>query len=156
MDEREEIKRKVEEIVEPIIDLMGMELVDLEYVLEPKGWVLRIYIDKSGGVTLDDCVFVSEEVGRVLDVEDPIPHSYHLEVSSPGIERPLRKEKDFLRFAGRKVKVKCKEKVSGRKNFKGTILGFENGCLILDVTGFGRVEIQKENIEKAKLMWEEW
>ncbi len=156
MDEREEIRKKVEAIVEPVLDLLGVELVDLEYVLEPKGWVVRIYIDKAGGVSIRDCVFVSEEVSRVLDVEDPIPHSYHLEVSSPGIERPIKKEKDFIRFTGRKVKVKCKEKVSGRKNFKGTIVGFEKGFLILDVDNLGRVQIEKDNIDKANLVWEEW
>ncbi len=156
MNEREEVRKKVEEIVEPVLELLGMELVDVEYNLEPRGWVLRIYIDKEGGVTIDDCVFASEELGRVLDVEDPIPHSYNLEVSSPGIERPLRRERDFLRFKGRKVKVRLKEKISGRRNFKGTILGYEDGNLVIEVEGSGVFRLPKGSIDRAKLVWEEW
>ncbi len=156
MNEREDIKKKVEEIVTPALELLGFELVDLEYNLEPKGWVLRIYIDKKGGVTIDDCVFVSEEIGRILDVEDPIPHSYNLEVSSPGVDRPLRKERDFLKNVGRKVRVRLREKMDGRRNFRGRILDFENGQLVIEVEGQGIFRLPHESIEKAKLIWEDW
>ena len=100
--------KKISYLVEPLIDEMGFELVDIEYLSERGRWVLRIYADKKGGITLDDCARVSRELGDFIDVKDVIQHEYVLEVSSPGLNRPLKKEKDFLRAVGKKVKVKSK------------------------------------------------
>src|SRR5512139_3158467 len=100
-----EIVDRVRSIVHPILD-EGMELVDIEYRRESKGWVLRITLDKEGGVTLDDCSRISHEVGMNLDIEDLIQNPYTLEVSSPGLNRPLRGEKDFMKYRHRLIKVK--------------------------------------------------
>ena len=89
-----------------IVEELGYELVDLEYKKEGPHWCLRLYIDKPGGITLDDCQEVSQRVGDVLDIKDPIPHNYFLEVSSVGLDRPLKKEEDFVRFKGRNVDLK--------------------------------------------------
>src|SRR3989337_223784 len=101
-----EIVDRVHAIADPIFSNEGMELVEIEYRRESRGWVLRLYIDKEGGVTLDDCTHVNREVGRSLDVEDFITTPYTLEVSSPGLNRPLKNEKDFSRYLNHRVKVK--------------------------------------------------
>jgi hypothetical protein len=95
-----------------------MELVDIEYRREPVGWVLRLTIDKGGGVTLDDCTRVSQEIGRSLDVEDVIPNPYHLEVSSPGLDRPLKNERDFIRFSDRRIRVKTMDPMENKRLLK--------------------------------------
>ena len=105
MTEREIVER-VRAMIHPIVLNEGMEVVDIEYRRESGGWVLRLILDKEGGVTLDDCTRVSQEVGRSLDVEDIIPTPYTLEVSSPGLTRPLKTEKDFMKYLHRLVKVK--------------------------------------------------
>src|SRR4030043_1474870 len=101
-----EIINRVMKIIDPILLDEGMECVDVDYRREARGWVLRLYIDKEGGVTLDDCTRVSHEVGRSLDVEDVILNPYTLEVSSPGLNRPLKDEKDFIKYCNRLIKVK--------------------------------------------------
>ena len=139
-----------------------MELVDLEYKHEGRDWFLRIFIDKEGGVTLDDCADVSREVGAVLEVEDLIRTAYRLEVSSPGIDRPLKKVKDFERFSGSLVKVKTYESLDpdqrghARKTFVGTLLGIENGMVRIEQTDKkgGVVEFPLEGIAKANIEYE--
>ena len=117
--------QEVRQVVEPILESQGLELVDLEYQRESQGWVLRIYLDREGGVSLDDCAGISHEVGAVLEVKDLIPSSYTLEVSSPGLTRPLKKPEDFNKFRNQMVKIKLYEPLDGRRNFKGTLLGLE-------------------------------
>jgi len=149
-------------IVVPILETMSMELVDLEYKHEGRDWFLRIFIDKEGGVTLDDCADVSREVGAVLEVEDLVRTAYRLEVSSPGIDRPLKKVKDFERFAGRLVKLKTYESLDpdqrghARKTFVGILLGIENGLVRIEQTDKkgGVVEFPLEGIAKANLEYE--
>ena len=141
---------------------MSMELVDLEYKHEGRDWFLRIFIDKEGGVTLDDCADVSREVGAVLEVEELIRTAYRLEVSSPGIDRPLKKVKDFERFSGSLVKVKTYESLDpdqrghARKTFVGTLLGIENGMVRIEQTDKkgGVVEFPLEGIAKANIEYE--
>ncbi|MCS7202151.1 MAG: ribosome maturation factor RimP [Dictyoglomus sp.] len=127
-----EIIKKVKEIAEPILEKEGIELVDIEYQREKKGWVLRFYIHKPGGVSVEDCALISEKIGRELDFYDPIPHSYTLEVSSPGLDRPLTKISDFKRNIGEKVIIFLKESYEGEKNIQGKILGIENNEVILE------------------------
>ena len=138
------------QLIEPILEPERIELVDLEFKLESGRWVLRLYIDADGGVALTHCELVSRQVGALLDLEDSIEHSYHLEVSSPGINRVLRKEKDFSLFAGSPVKIRTRRKLGGRRNFQGTLMGMENSRIVLQVDG-KRVEISPENLDKARL-----
>ncbi len=95
-----QVTEQVEQLVQPLLDDLGFELVDLEYQREQNGWVLRFFLDKEGGITLDNCAEASREISTLLDVEDLVPTAYNLEVSSPGLERPLKKLSDFKRFAG--------------------------------------------------------
>jgi len=144
------MKEKIKEIIEIPILRKNMELVDLEWRRERHGWVLRIFIDKPGGVTVEDCAKISGIVGEILDKEDIIHHSYVLEVSSPGIERPLVKKEDYERFRGEKAKITLKTPISGRKNFTGIIIGIKNDLVQMEVEG--KVwEFSLENIKKAKL-----
>ena len=99
------IAKRIIDLVEPILDEVGYELVDVEYLSKYGKWVLRVYIDKEGGISIDDCVQVSEELGDLIDIKEIIEHEYVLEVSSPGLNRPLKKEKDFSRAIDRKIKV---------------------------------------------------
>ena len=117
--------------VEHIVRHEGMELVDLEYKSERSGWVLRIFIDRDGGVDLEDCAEVSKQVGMMLDVENIIQQSYTLEVSSPGLDRKLRKPEDFKRFEGRMVRIKLVQDHAGRKKFRGRLSGLEGGEVLL-------------------------
>jgi ribosome maturation factor RimP len=108
----------VENLAKPIIEELGLELVDIEYVREGADWYLRIYIDKDGGVTLDDCESVSRPLSKKLDEVDPIPQAYLLEVSSPGVERPFKKDRDFEKAIGENVKIKFYKAINGKKQLK--------------------------------------
>ena len=137
-------------MIEPVLEPEGIELVDIEFKLEGGRWVLRLFIDTPQGVTLDDCELVSRQIGALLDIKDPIEHRYVLEVSSPGINRVLRKEEDFRLFAGSPVRIRTRHKLIGRRNFQGILKGLENSAIILEVDG-ARVEIDPKNVEKANL-----
>lgn len=118
-----EIVDRVHSIVNPILSNEEIELVEVEYRREARGWVLRLYVDKEGGATLEDCTRVSQEVGRILDMEDFISIPYTLEVSSPGLTRPLKSEKDFIKYRNRLIKVKTLDPIENRRQFKGKLLG---------------------------------
>lgn len=118
----EEITDRVTKIVNPILSSDGIELVGVEYRRETRGSVLRLYIDKEGGITVDDCTRISREVGRILDVENLIDAFYTLEVSSPGLTRPLKTEKDFMKHQNRLISVKTVEPIENRRQFKGRLL----------------------------------
>lgn len=147
----EGLEERIRALAEPVLGSFGIELVDVVYTTEHGRRVLRVFIDKPGGITLDDCSEASRELGTVLDVEDPIPQSYMLEVSSPGLDRPLKREDDFRRFLGRKAKIKSKEALEGRRNFTATIDSVEAGKV--HVTDFDgkKFEIAISNIDRAKL-----
>jgi ribosome maturation factor RimP len=115
------ILEKVRELAEPIIKDLNLELVDIEYLPQKGQGIVRIIIDKDPGVTLDDCTKVSREVGYVLEIKDLFTHPYHLEVSSPGLERPLKTLGDFEKFLGRKVALKSFEVMNGKRIFMGTL-----------------------------------
>jgi len=136
---------------EPGIRALGFELVDVEYAADGGRNVLRIYIDSPAGITVDDCAKVSRQVSAVLDVEDPIPEQYVLEVSSPGLDRPLVKREDFERFAGQQVKVRMREAVTGRRNFKGTLVGVEGDAIVVHVDQ-ERYSLPMAKIERARLV----
>jgi ribosome maturation factor RimP len=150
------ITSKIEELVTPILQELNLELVDIEYVKEGRDWFLRIYIDTpSGGIDIEQCAQVSEKLSEKLDVVDPITDNYFLEVSSPGAERPLKKDADFLQAIGKHVYIKTYEPVNGAKEFEGTLLSYsaEEGALI-EVrvkTRRIKIEIDKEKIALARL-----
>lgn len=150
---------KVAELIVPVLDEMGFELVLLEYRREGRDMVLRLFIDKEGGITLDDCAQVSREVDVLLEVEDPITSAYRLEVSSPGIDRPLTKAADYERFRDRLVKVKTIDKCDPdqrgyqRKTFVGKLLGLQDDMVRIEQTDKkgGVVELPLCDIERANL-----
>lgn len=119
------------ELAEPIVTEKGFELVDVEYVKEGAGWYLRVYIDKPGGITIDDCQAVSEQLSDRLDRYDPIKQSYFLEVSSPGLERPLKTERDFERYKGEDVEVRTFEPINGSRVFEGKLAGLRNDDIVI-------------------------
>jgi ribosome maturation factor RimP len=120
----------VTELVTPILDELGLELVDIEYKKEGSNWFLRVFIDnETGNIDIDDCGLVSERLSQRLDEVDPIPTAYFLEVSSPGAERPLRKESDFRKAVGRHVHIVTKEPLEGSTVFEGELVSFEDGQL---------------------------
>ncbi|HJQ70169.1 MAG TPA: ribosome maturation factor RimP [Blastocatellia bacterium] len=142
------------EIIERVTSREGMELVHWEAVGPRNHFVLRIYIDKPGGVNHGDCEVVSNQVGLLLEVEDLIPHKYTLEVSSPGIERGLYKPKDYERFAGSRVKLKVSEPINGQRNFRGRLVGIDQNTVRFDADGSGLIEIPYESIVKANIEYE--
>ena len=142
------------EVIERITSREGLELVHWEAVGPRNHFVLRIFIDKPGGVNHGDCEKVSNQVGLLLDVEDLIPHKYTLEVSSPGVERGLYKTKDYERFAGNRVKLKISEPINGQRNFRGRLVGIDQGTVSFDADGVGLIEIPYESIVKANIEYE--
>jgi ribosome maturation factor RimP len=141
----------VTRLAEPLCSSQGMELVHVEYRREVGGRVLRLYIYNPGGVKLDDCVDVSRELSDILDARTDAGAPYRLEVSSPGIERPLGKLEDFRRFAGRKAKVRTREALEGRRNYTGVIKAVIDGTVQMDVDG-STVGIDHDNISRARLV----
>lgn len=133
------IAARVTTLLEPLVAREGFELVEVEWAREGSSWVLRLFVDRPGGVTLDHCQELSRTVETVLDVEDFIEPTYHLEVSSPGVERPLRKPEHFQRFAGERVQVKSFGPVDAghgaRKSWTGILKGFEDGAVLVEVDG---------------------
>lgn len=145
------VEKIAEKLVMPIIENENFELVDIEYKKEGSNWYLRIYIDKPGGITLDDCQKVSEHLSDELDKEDPIKENYFLEVSSPGLDRPLKKESDFIRFKGEIVEIKLYEPLNGNKVIEGELLGLENGTIKVNVADVGLVELPKDKVALTRL-----
>ena len=129
------VTQSVTELIEPGLLADGLELVDVEFKKEGKSWVLRIYIDREGGVTLADCQKVSRLAGDLIEVEEAIEPVYTLEVSSPGLNRVLKKEKDFLKYSGKKIYVQCHAPMDGRKKFTGILTGFIDQSIHLEVDG---------------------
>ena len=145
--------REVSFLIEPILDEMEIELVDVEYLSEGGRWILRIYVDRDEGITLDDCVRVSREIGDLIDVKDLFQQPYVLEVSSPGLNRPLKKEKDFVRAVGKDVNIRMAAPVDGRRNFKGKLQAFEDGVLCVTAND-DRFLLLYGGVEKANLVYD--
>lgn len=151
MDSREtNIIVNIRELLEPLLMQNGLELFDVEFTGQGRKGVLRVYIDKDEGVTIDDCALISRELGTLLDIHDVIPGSYTLEVSSPGLTRALRTPGDFVRFTGKKVKIKTRAEIEKRKVFVGKILEFKDDLVTVDTDGV-RFSIPYGEIEKANL-----
>ena len=146
----ETVVAAVTSLIKPVLQELGLELVDVLYRRESSGWVLRLVIDKEGGVTLENCTAVSREVSHLLDIEDFIEQAYNLEVTSPGLDRPLKSTGDFQRFAGRKAKVTTREPIDGNHVFIGTIFKVEDEIIIMKVDR-QELRIPFSEIAKARL-----
>ncbi len=153
---------RIEALVQPVLEDLGFELVDLEYKRENRGWVLRFFLDRDGGITLDDCADASREISTLLDVEDLISTAYNLEVSSPGLERVLKKPADFERFAGNLARISTVRPLDpdqsgkGRKKFTGRLVGLEGADVVMKIADTPPVEIHLpfDAIDKANLVFE--
>ncbi len=150
MAKREEYESKTEALLAPIIEEMKLELVDVEYVKEAGENYLRAYIDKEGGVDINDCEAVSRRVSDLLDEKDFIPDAYILEVSSPGLGRQLKKDKDFVRENGKEVEVKLFKAVEQSKEFRGVLAGFDDKTVTVTIDG-NDVAFERANISKISL-----
>ena len=154
---KDSVSDRAGQIAEPILRNEGLELVDAEYLREGGRWVLRLYIDRVGqdtAVGIEDCQRASHAVETALEVADVVPHEYSLEVSSPGIERPLKKPEHFVRYVGRKVRVRTYGPLFDppRKNFSGLLVGFKDDLAEIEVEGAGRFNIARKDIAKANLV----
>lgn len=142
---------ELEQLIAPFLENESFELVDLQYVTESDRKVLRIFVDKEGGIKLCDCEYLSGKVGDLLDKADIIPDSYVLEVSSPGLDRILKKEKDFIKFIGKKARITTFAPVSGQKNFIGEIVSCTCGKLVINDVSTGKRDIELQMIARARL-----
>lgn len=153
------IKQSANEIVanlaEPHAAALGLEVVDVQFLKEGGQRILRVLIDREGGISLDDCEALSRALGEDLDQADPIPYSYCLEVSSPGIERPLKKEQDFRRFAGRQINCRLYSPLQGRKNFSGVLLGLEGQEILLESESGAVIRLPLSSVASARLVFKE-
>ncbi|WP_257350003.1 ribosome maturation factor RimP [Pseudalkalibacillus decolorationis] len=143
-----------EELVIPILESMNLELVDVEFVKEGKNWFLRVYIDSDEGVDIEECGKVSEQLGGKLDELDPIQEAYFLEVSSPGVERPLKKEQDIRKAIGKLVHIKTYEQIEGQKEFEGTLVNFDGNDLTIEIrvkTRIKSMSIPYDKVANARL-----
>ena len=146
----DQIITAVELFARPVLDDMGLELVEVQFRRESAGWILRLFIDREGGVNVDDCALVSRQISAYLEVEDIIENAYNLEVSSPGLERPLKKKEDFVRFAGRKARIKFKEPIDGQRVFTGILGSVDENKITLSVDG-QQMEIDLDAVARARL-----
>ena len=140
-------------LIEPVLVTEGLELVDVEYKKEGKNWVLRLFIDKEGGITVADCQKVSHLAGDLIEVEETITTPYSLEVSSPGLNRVLKREKDFLKFKGRQIHLHSLSPIDNRKKFTGILTDFKDKAVFLEVDG-KILEVPLRQIGKANLVIE--
>jgi len=141
------------DVVEPVVGSMGYEMVGAVIGGKPGDRILRVYIDTPAGVTVDDCEAVSHQLSAVLDVEDPIGEPYVLEISSPGVDRPLFREADYVQYVGEQAFVRTLEPIEGRRRFKGLLCGIESGAVVIEVDGQAwRLPI--EVVEEAHLIGE--
>jgi len=147
----DEVLARIQATVAEIVGFAGMELVHLEMRREGAGLVLRLFIDKDGGVTLDDCARISRQVSSQLDADDPIPNRYTLEVSSPGIDRPLVREEDYGRFAGHNIRLTTAAPLEGQRRFSGRLIGLADGNVRLALEDGREVAIPREQVSMARL-----
>ena len=154
MTKREEYEQKTEKLLMPIMEANGFELVDVEYVKEAGNWYLRAYIDKAGGITVDDCEVVNRELGDLLDRDDFIDDSYILEVSSPGLGRPLKKERDFIRSKGEEVEIRTYRMVDRQKEFRGVLKAWDKDTVTIETEDGQEQIFDRDNIALIRLAFD--
>lgn len=153
VNNKESIIKKIEGIAEPAATEMGLSLVDVEYLQDGGYWYVRVYVEKmDGDITLEDCATLSGKIDEAVD--KLIEQRFFLEVSSPGIERPLKKPADYIRFKGEKVKLSLKHKVNDNKNFEGVIADFKENTVFLEINENEIMEIPLSEVRKANLVYE--
>ena len=150
MSRRETYEKQAEELLAPVVDSKGFELVDVEYVKEGGTWYLRGYIDKPGGITVNDCEAVSREFSEKLDEKDFIEDSYIMEISSPGLDRPLKKEKDYQRSLGRLIEVRTYRPIDKRKEFCGVLKAYDEDTVTIEEDGRD-ITFQKKDTALVRL-----
>lgn len=154
MSKKEMYEQKTEELLLPIMEEHQFELVDVEYVKEGGTWYLRAYIDKPGGITVDDCEVVSRRLSDLLDEKDYIEDAYILEVSSPGLGRPLKKDKDFARSIGEEVEVRTFRPVHHQKEFTGILKGYDDKKIIIEMENQEEMEFERSEIALVRLAFD--
>ena len=154
MSQREQYEKKTEELILPILDEKGFELVDVEYVKEGQDYFLRAYIDKPGGITIDDCVAVSREMNVLLDELDYVEGAYTFEVSSPGLGRPLKKARDFERSLGQEVEIRTYKAIDGSKEFYGILHAYDDDSVTVLSEDDEEVTFNKSDIALIRLAFD--
>ncbi len=154
MSKRETYEQKTEEILLPIVQRHGFELVDVEFVREGSSWYLRAYIDKPGGIFVDDCEMVSRELSDILDEKDYIEESYILEVSSPGLGRPLKKDKDFERSLGEEVEIRTYRPIDRQKEFTGVLKAYSQDTVTIGLEDGNTRTFEKSDIALIRLAFD--
>lgn len=154
MSKRETYETHTEELITPILDRMNFELVDVEYVKEGGTWYLRAYIDKEGGITVNDCEAVAREMNEILDREDFVEDSYVFEVSSPGLGRPLKKEKDYIRSMGREVEIRTYRAINREKEFYGILSAYDENTVTIKTEDGTEMTFEKSDIALIRLAFD--
>lgn len=154
MSKKEEYEQKAEAMLQPIVDEHGFELVDVEYVKEGGNWYLRAYIDKEGGIAVDDCEVVSRAFGNMLDEKDFIEDSYILEVSSPGLGRPLKKEKDYVRSMGKELEIRTYRAIDRQKEFFGVLSAYDENSVTITMEDGSEQTFNKSEIALIRLAFD--
>lgn len=154
MSRREVYEQKTEELLMPIMEEHRFELVDVEYVKEGSNWYLRAYIDKEGGITVDDCELVSRRMSDLLDEEDYIEESYIFEVSSPGLGRPLKKEKDYARSMGKELEIRTYRAINKEKEFYGILKSYDDSTVTIELDGGTEMRFVKSDIALIRLAFD--
>jgi len=147
-------EQKTEELINPLIEESGFELVDVEYVKEAGNYYLRVYIDKPGGITVDDCEVISRSFNDILDSEDYIEDSYIFEVSSPGLGRPLKKDRDFERSIGKEVDIKLYKAVDHSKDFTGVLVSYDGNTVVIETDDEKTISFEKKEIALIRLSFD--
>lgn len=148
---KKDYESRTEALVMPIVEEKGFELVDVEWVKEGANWYLRAYIDKENGITVDDCEVVSRKLSDLLDEEDFISENYILEVSSPGLDRPLKKEKDFARSIGKDVEVKLFKAINKEKEFTGVLTAYDEDTVTIEMEDESEMQFKRSEIARIRL-----
>lgn len=154
MSKRETYETRTEELITPILDRMNFELVDVEYVKEGGTWYLRAYIDKEGGITVNDCEAVAREMNEILDREDFVEDSYVFEVSSPGLGRPLKKEKDYIRSTGKEVEIRTYRAINREKEFYGILSAYDENTVTIKTEDGTEMTFEKSDIALIRLAFD--
>ena len=154
MSKRETYETRTEELITPILDRMNFELVDVEYVKEGGTWYLRADIDKEGGITVNDCEAVAREMNEILDREDFVEDSYVFEVSSPGLGRPLKKEKDYIRSMGKEVEIRTYRAINREKEFYGILSAYDENTVTIKTEDGTEMTFEKSNIALIRLAFD--
>lgn len=154
MSKRELYETRTEELITPILERMQFELVDVEYVKEGGTWYLRAYIDKEGGITVNDCEAVAREMNEILDREDFVEDSYVFEVSSPGLGRPLKKEKDYIRSMGKEVEIRTYRAINREKEFYGILSAYDESTVTIETDEGGTLTFEKTDIALIRLAFD--